>query len=164
MSGHFNARGDMGMLKQNYNRNKAAGEKLMGYEFEVSFAGYPELTVLVRTMQIPERSRENVEDNGPSGLKFSQYGALKNNGEIQLQCVDTLQGAVSAMIVKCVQERKYIDITLKATPESLSGLTPPAHKTELSDCMIACDQVDFSTEDTAVLVKPSLRITYNFWS
>lgn len=162
MPGHQNTIGRKGYLKKKYESNKAAGEKLGGTEFSMNFPEYPNISVLVRTTQIPMMQREDVEDYGPNGMKFSQYGPLTNSGEIQVQCVETITGEVCKMIVDVVANKKYQDITLQAAAESLSGEAVSAHKFEMLDCKIACDQIDLSTEDVTVLVRPSLRITYNW--
>ncbi|WP_035604481.1 hypothetical protein [Edwardsiella tarda] len=162
MSGFFNSRGDVGFLAQNFNRNLAAGEKLNGSEFWMDIHGHEDISVLIRTTQIPELAREGVEDTGPMGLKFNQYGTLKNSGEITANCVETLEGAVTATVINLVKNKTYVDITIRATPESMGGVSSPALIRKLSHCTIGCDQVDFSTEDTTALVKPSLKITYNW--
>lgn len=162
MSGHFNARGDVGFLKENFNRNLGAGEKLIGSEFWMDIHGHGELSVLIRSTQIPEIAREDVEDTGPMGLKFNQHGTLKNSGEITVTCVETLEGAVYAAVVNLVRHKKYVDITIRATPESLSGVSSPSLIRKLGHCKVYCEAVDLATEDTTALVKPSLRIVYNW--
>lgn len=161
-SGHFNSRGNVGFLREKYDRNRLAGEKLIGAEFEMNFEGYQNLGVLVRSTQMPEMARQDVEDVGPMGLLFNQHGSLKNSGEIQVQCVETITGAVSAMVIALVKTKNYVNITIKASPESLSGAAPASLVRRMSDCKIYCDQVDMSTEDNAALVRPSLRIVYNW--
>lgn len=162
MAGPSNAVGRKGFLKKKYEANKAQGEKLGGTEFVMKFPGYPNLEALVRTAQIPMMQREDVEDFGPNGVKFSQYGPLTNSGEIQVQVVETITGEVCKMVVDVVANKKYLDITLQAAAESLAGDAVAAHKYEMLDCKIACDQIDLSTEDVTTLVRPSLRITYNW--
>lgn len=162
MAGHSNAVGRKGFLKKKYEANKAQGEKLNGSEYKMTFPGYPNLETLIRTAQIPMMQREDVEDFGPNGVKFSQYGPLTNSGEIQVQCVETLTGEVCKMVVDVVANKKYLDISLQASAESLAGDAVAAHKFELLDCRIAMDQVDLSTEDVTTLVRPSLRIIYNW--
>lgn len=162
MSGHFNARGDVGFLKENFNRNLGAGEKLIGSEFWMDIHGYKNISVLIRATQIPEMARQDVEDVGPMGLTFNQHGTLKNNGEITVSCVETLEGAVSAAVIDMVRNKKYVDITIRATPESLSGVSSPSLIRKLGHCKIYCEAIDLATEDNTALVKPSLRIVYNW--
>lgn len=162
MSGFFNSQGNMGFLKETFNRNLSAGEKLNGSEFWMDIHGHENISVLIRTTQLPEMAREDVEDFAPMGLKFNQHGALKNSGEITVQCVETLEGAVSATVIQLVRTKGYVDITIRATPESTSGASAPSLTRKLSHCKVYCDQVDMSTEDTTTLVKPSLRIIYNW--
>ncbi|HHA1306312.1 baseplate protein [Enterobacter kobei] len=161
-SGHFNSRGNVGFLREKYDRNRLAGEKLIGAEFEMTFEGFPNISVLVRSAQMPEISRQDVEDVGPMGLLFNQHGALKNSGEIQVQCVETITGDVSAMVIALVKTKRYVNITIRATPESMAGAGPSSLTRRMSDCKIYCDQVDMSTEDNAALVRPPLRIVYNW--
>ncbi|EFH8163161.1 baseplate protein [Escherichia coli] len=160
--GHFNSRGNVGYLKEKYDRNRMAGEKLIGAEFELTIRGYANLSILVRTTQYPEMARQDVEDTGPMGLLFNQHGVLKNSGEIQVQCVETITGEVAAMVIEIVKTKKYVDMTIKSTPESLSGSGAASLIRELSDCKIYCDQVDLATEDNTALVRPGLRIVYNW--
>lgn len=121
VSGHFNARGDVTFLKVKHTMNLMAGEKLAGHEFELTVDQYPDLSVVVRSAQMPAMGRSDMEDFGPMGLKFNQHGALENSGEITVTCVETIGGRVLQMIREIVKDKKYIDITIRATPESLSG-------------------------------------------
>lgn len=162
MSGHFNSRGDKSFLKQKFNMNMAAGEKLAGHEFEMTIDQYPQVNVLIRSTQFAAMGRSDIEDFGSMGLKFVQHGALENSGEITVTCAETLTGRALAMVRDIIKNKKYIDITIKATPESLSGATPAALKQRLEYCKLRCDVVDLSTEDQAALVKPSMTIVYNW--
>lgn len=162
MAGLSNAKGNKSFLKKKYTANKAQGEKLNGTEFEMSFPDYPNVSVLVRTAQIPMMQREDVEDFGPNGVKFVQSGPLTNSGEIQVQCVETITGEVFKMIVDVVNNKTQQDIVLKASSESLAGESPDSLTFTMLDCKISCDQVDLSTEDVGQLVRPSLRIVYNW--
>ena len=162
MSGHFNTRGDTGFLKNKFNLNLSAGEKLMGHEFEMAIDQYPDVNVLVRSTQFAAMGRSDVEDFGPMGLKFTQHGALENSGEITVTCAETLTGRALAMVRDIIKHKKYIDITIRSTPESTSGGSAAALKQRLEYCKLRCDAVDLSTEDQASLVKPSMTIVYNW--
>ncbi|WP_419238319.1 hypothetical protein ACN08L_16075 (plasmid) [Photobacterium leiognathi subsp. mandapamensis] len=162
MSGHFNTKGDMAYLKTQFNKNLNAGEKLMGAEFEMLVEEYPELTVLIRSTQFPAMGRADVEDFGPQGMNFTQHGALENKGEITVTAVETLTGQVLKAIRNIVKNKQYVNITIRATPESTSGATAEPLKFRLSHCKVRSDVVEWSTEDTAALVKPSMTIVYNW--
>ncbi len=161
-NGHFNAKGNLGFLKQRFEQNRSQGEKLSGAEFWLTIQEYPNISALVRTTQHPEMAREALEDFGPGGLKFVQHGTLKNSGEITIQCVETITGEVAKMIKKAVVNKEYVTITLQSTPESSNGNSPASLKTNFLHCLIACEQIDFASEDVTSFVRPSLRITYNW--
>lgn len=162
MAGHANAVGNTAFLKQQYVANRSMGEKLNGSEFKMTIIGQEQLSVLFRTTQFPERTREDVEDFGPNGMKFSQHGPIRNSGEMQCQSVETLDGQMLAFIKDAVKNKKYFDVRVEATPESLGGNAPDALKVNLYDCKIYVDNTDLSTEDVTALVRPNLRIVYNF--
>ena len=162
MSGHFNTQGNLGLLKTKFNQNLAAGEKLMGFEYEMVIDGYNDLTVLIRSSQMPALGREDVEDFGEMGMKFSQYGALQNSGQIAVTAVETITGRVLSALKEVVTNKKYVNITIRATPESMAGNSAPSLVTRLLHCKFASDAIDLSTEDTTALVKPSINITYNW--
>lgn len=162
MSGFFNTKGNMGFLKERFNRNLSAGEKLVGAEFWMDIHGYENISVLIRSVQVPEMGREDIEDFAPMGVKFNQHGTIKNSGEITVACVETLDGKVYAAVLDLVRNKRYVDITIRTTAESSDGSTPDSLIRKLSHCKVYCEQVDLSTEDTTALVKPSLRIVYNW--
>lgn len=162
MPGHINTRGNIGFLKKNYQKNMAAGEKLSSAEFEMTFDRYPNLSVLVRSTQIPSIGRAEVEDFGPQGLKFTQQGPYENSGEITVNVVETIKGDVLAAVYDMVINKKYENLTIKPTPESLAGGAPKGTAWRLEDCKLRCDAIDLATEDVTSLVKPSITITYNW--
>ncbi|HHA1396856.1 baseplate protein [Enterobacter soli] len=162
MAGHNNAVGNTAFLKTQYTANKSMGEKLVGSEFKLTIAGNENLSILIRTAQFPERTREDVEDYGPMGMKYNQHGPLRNSGEMPCQCVETIRGDMLAFIVNAVNNKSYFDITVESTPESLGGVAPDALSVNLFDCKIYVDGTDLSTEDVTALVRPNLRIVYNF--
>lgn len=162
MSGHFNAKGDLSFLKTKFNQNLAAGEKLMGAEFQMVFEGYPDLSVLIRSTQFPAMGRADVEDFGSMGLNFTQHGALENKGEITVTCVETLQGKVLEAVRDIVKNKKYVNLTIESTPESTSGTSVDSLKFKLSHCKLRSDVVEWSSEDTAALVRVSMTIVYNW--
>ncbi|UUK94429.1 hypothetical protein NIZ20_23510 (plasmid) [Escherichia albertii] len=75
--GHNNTKGNRKFIKGRYTANAAKGERLVSSEFQLTFAGHEDISVLVRTSQIPEMTREDVEDYGPNGVKFNQHGPIR---------------------------------------------------------------------------------------
>lgn len=162
MAGHSNSKGNVGFLKNRYQKNMAAGEKLSAAEFEMTIDGYPNLSVLVRSTQIPAMGRAAIEDFGPNGLKFEQQGPLENSGEITVTCVETIKGDVVASIYDIVSNKKYVNLKIQPTPESTGGKAPKGTAWRLEDCKLRCEAIDLATEDVTNLVKPSITITYNW--
>lgn len=162
MAGHSNTKGNVGFLKKKYQKNMAAGEKLSAAEFDMTIDGYPNLSVLVRSTQIPSLGRAEIEDFGPNGLKFVQQGPLENSGEITVTCVETIKGDVVAALYDIVINKKYINLKIQPTPESTAGGAPKVTAWRLEDCKLRCDAIDLATEDVTALVKPSITITYNW--
>ncbi|QCR38735.1 baseplate protein [Nissabacter sp. SGAir0207] len=162
MPGHNNAVGNAAYLKTRYNMNKAMGEKLNGSEFLMTIVGEEELSALFRTAQLPERTREDVEDFGPGGMKFTQHGPLRNAGEMACQAVETITGKLLAFIKDAVNNKSYFDVIISAAPESLGGTAPDSLTINLYDCKIYVDSTDLSYEDVTALVRPNLRVVYNF--
>ncbi|EPX7460898.1 baseplate protein [Escherichia coli] len=164
--GHNNTKGNRKFIKGRYTANAAKGERLVSSEFQLTVAGHEDISVLVRTSQIPEMTREDVEDYGPNGVKFNQHGPIRNSGEIQVQCVETIEGDILQFIKDRIAAKDYVDITMAATPESKSSgvnaVTKAATTIEMLDCKIYSDAIDFSTEDVTAAVRPSLRIVYNW--
>lgn len=161
MSGFANTKADTAFLKSRFNKNVAAGEKLVGAEYWMTFKGYENLSILVRSTQIPEMTREDVEDFGPGGMKFNQHGTLRNSGEYQVTCAETIDGTVLAAVKDLVYGKKYIEVTVQAAAESNSGDHKGLIRT-FSHCKIYSDAVDFSSEDVTTVVRPTLRIVYNW--
>lgn len=161
MSGFANTKADTAFLKSRFNKNIAAGEKLVGAEYWMTFKGYDNLSILVRSTQIPEMTREDVEDFGPGGMKFNQHGTLRNSGEFQVTCAETIDGTVLAAVKDLVYGKKYIEATVQAAAESNSGDHKGLIRT-FSHCKIYSDAVDFSSEDVTTVVRPTLRVVYNW--
>lgn len=156
-----NSKGNLTFLKKRYDANKAAGEKLVGSDFWVVINGHTDMSILIRTAQIPEIAREDVEDFAPSGMKFSQYGAYRNSGEMTMAVQETLTGAVVKMIKNAVINKELVDIEFYLAPESLGGEgNEPIAR--LEDCKLRMDAVDFSAEDVTALVRPNITATYNW--
>lgn len=161
MSGFSNTKADMGFLKKRLNQSLAAGEKLVGSEFWMRIKGYENLSILIRTSQIPEMTREDVEDFAPSGMKINQHGPVRNSGEIQVTCAETIKGDVFKAVRQMVYGKEYVDIELQAAAESNSGADGGITR-KLLHCKVYSDAIDFGTEDVTTVVRPTLRIVYNW--
>lgn len=161
MAGFSNTKADLTFLKARFNKNLAAGEKLIGTEYWMTIKGYENLSVLIRTAQLPEMTREDVEDYAPGGMKFNQHGPLRNSGEFQVTCAETIEGVVLAAVKEMVYQKKYLDISFQAAAESNSGDSKGLSRT-YSHCKVYSDAVDFSSEDVTAVVRPTLRIVYNW--
>jgi hypothetical protein len=162
MAGFSNAKGNTSFLKQKFLKNVNAGEKMMGAEFEMTIEEYPDLSVLIRSTQMPAMGRADVEDYGQQGLGFMQAGALENKGEIAVMAAETITGSVLTALREIVRDKKYVTISIKSTPESMDGNGATAHQFKLEHCKVRSDAIDLSTEDAAAIVKPSMTITYNW--
>lgn len=161
MSGFGNTHADVGFLKKRFNQNLQAGEKLLGSEYWAVIQEYPNLSILFRTAQLPEQARQQVEDTLPGGMTMTQHGAIKNNGELTMQCSETISGDVLAAVRDMVLNKKYVTLKIQASAESNGGEDKGLLRT-LSHCLVYSDAVDFSSDDMTAVVKPSLRVIYNW--
>ncbi len=159
MSGFSNTKADVGFLKKRLNQSIAAGEKLVSSEFWMTIKGYEHLSVLIRTTQLPEMTREDVEDFAPGGMKFNQHGPIRNAGEFQVTCAETIKGDVFKAVRQMVYGKEYNDIQIAASAESNSGDDGGLKRTFLH-CKVYSDAIDFGSEDVTTVVRPTLRITY----
>ncbi|MAD46089.1 MAG: baseplate protein [Oceanospirillaceae bacterium] len=152
----------MPFLQDAYAQNAAVGEKISAYEFRATLDNNPDLSVLVRSSQIPGIGREVIEDKTSMGLTMNQHGALKNAGEISLQCVESGDARLVQFIIDAVHNRRYIDIQLELTPESKSGVANAYHDITLLHSLLASEAADVSTDDTTALLKFPINVTYNW--
>lgn len=122
--GHNNTKGNRKFIKGRYTANAAKGERLVSSEFQLTFAGHEDISVLVRTSQIPEMTREDVEDYGPNGVKFNQHGPIRNSGEIQSSAW-RLSKAIFFSSLKIALRRRTMLISrwLRPLNPNLLGLT-----------------------------------------
>lgn len=162
MSGHKNTKGNTGFLKTQYVNNRELGEKAMAFEFKLTSKQFPHWSILCRSTQWPAMGRSDVEDFGASGLKYNQHGALENSGEISIMFAETIKGHIIRDMRKIIREKMYLDLTLELTPESTGGKNGEGQKIDMLDCKLRCDVIEFSTEDTAAIVKPTVTAVYNF--
>lgn len=161
MAGLSNAKGNLTFLKKRLDTLMGAGEKLVGCDYWVVINGHTDMSVLIRTTQLPEVAREDVEDFAPSGMKFSQYGAYRNSGEITMSVQEVLTGAVMKMVKNAVINKEMVDIDIYLAPESMGGEgNEPIARMEY--CKLNVDAVDMSAEDVTALVRPNIRVVYNW--
>lgn len=161
MPGFANTKGDMTFLKSRFNKSLAAGERLVGAEFWMTIKGHEELSILVLTTQIPEMTREDVEDFAPGGMKINQHGPVRNSGEFQVTLGETIEGDVLKTVKEMVYGKHYMDVTMEGAAESNSGANKGLIR-KYTHCKIYSDAVDFSSEDVTSIVRPTLRIIYNW--
>lgn len=161
MPGFADTKANMDFLKKRLNQNIAAGEKLIGSEYWVTIKGYENLSILVRSTQIPEMTREDVEDYAPGGVKFNQHGVVRNSGEFQMQCVETIKGDVMKAVKQMVYGKEYVELSVAAAAESNGGEDKGLIRNFLH-CKIYSDALDFSSDDVTTASKLSLRVVYNW--
>ncbi|MAD46090.1 MAG: hypothetical protein CMH98_13900 [Oceanospirillaceae bacterium] len=154
--------GQLGMLNDAYQDNAALGEKITGYEFELECHQYPEFCMLVRSTKIPDIARTDIVDTGPMGMECDQYGAYKNRGEITVQCIDTMAAHTLGFVRDAVKRKRYLDFTLRLTPESRQGLAIANHTFGLKHCTIKCEGGDLSTKSVEELLDLSLMLSYSW--
>lgn len=155
-----NAAGNKTYLRKRLDANAQAGEKLVGSEYWVEIENYPGLSILVRTAQLPEMTREDVEDYAPSGIKTNSHGVLRNQTEFQMQLAETITGTVLKALRSMVFNKEYLTLNFYLSPESLGGQSDPIRKMEY--CRLSCDAVDFAAEDVSQVVRPSVRVVCNW--
>jgi len=156
--------GDIGFLNDAYSQNAAVGEKVSAYEFRITLDNNPDLSILMRSGQLPAMAREPIEDKTSMGLTMNQYGAFKNAGEISFQAVEAADARLMQFIIDVVHNRRYIDVQVELTPESKAGVANPFHDVTLRHSLLASEAADMSTDDTTALMKFPLNVTYNWIS
>lgn len=159
MTGFADSKADRAGLKAQLNKNIAQGEKLMGFYFDMKIEGYPDFELRVRTTQYPAMGYELAEDFGQGGLKMNQQGALQNSQEITSSCVENLKGDTLKVLKDIILNKKQVKITFAAKAESLGGGKVPFTSCTMDHCILASEAIEFSTEDTTAIVKPSFTIT-----
>ena len=161
MSGFSNTKSDAGFLKKRFNQHVAAGERLISSEYWMRIKGYEHLSILIATTQLPEMTREDVETYVPGGMKFNQHGPIRNSGEFQVTCTETIKGDVFKAVRQMVVGKEYLDIEFAAAAESNSG-GDDGFKRTYSHCKVYSDAIDFDAEGVTTAVRPTLRIVYNW--
>jgi len=161
MAGFTNSKANKGYLRKRFNQSVAAGERLVGADYWMVIRGYENLSILIRTTQLGEFTREDVEDFVPSGVKINQHGVFRNQGEFQFQCAETISGEVLKAVKEWVMEKVYIDIDIYLATESNGGEQgKPIRSYEM--VKLYCDAVDLASEDVTVVVRPSMRAVFNW--
>lgn len=154
-----NAAADVGLLKRAYSKNVALGERAVQSDFEMIIQGYPMLTGLIRTAQLPEISRgDAVEDVGAYGQGFQQYGTIKRDGDITATAVELKDGTVIDTLKEIIDNKQYVDIEIL-----LSGEGSEKKGYKLETCLLKVDPADLDTSNRTGPVQISINIHYN-WS
>ena len=155
------AKGNMDFLKKKFLKGLSVGEKILAAHYEMEFVGYPDVTYIVEATQLPAMKREPVETRTGMGMAITQQGNPVMNGEITTTLVETLSGKALKFVRELVTEKKYVDIIIRITPESLGG--DHAIECELSACFVGSDVVDLANESVTEYVKLPLTITHNWF-
>ncbi len=154
-------KGDIPLVKKSYFKLLALGEGVAGDEFTLAIEGYPDLTYLCQTTQLPALARENIETFGPHGIQFNQQGKYKNAQEIPISFKEVITGVAYKVLREWVREKKYLKVVLGLTGESMPT-SSASNTVVLEDCWIEIDGVDLSVEDGGTLIKPSGTLHANW--
>jgi len=153
--------GNVALVKKSYKKLLALGEGVSGDEFKMIIEGYPDLTYLVQTSQLPALMRENIESYGPHGVQFNQQGRFKNAQDVSITFKEVITGVAYAALREWVKEKKYLKVTIGLVGESFT--TSNEHNTVvLEDTWIEMEGGDLSVEDGTTLVKPSGTLHANW--
>jgi len=140
------------LFKGTYKSMLTDGEAAIAHDFVMRIDGYPDLTYLVQTANIPTIKREPIEIYGPLGTKFMQQGKIENAVEMPLTFKEVITGKAYAALTQWVRDKEYHTITLELTHESLGYAQGKTWLIE--DAWMELDNVDLSVEDSTP-VKPS---------
>ncbi|WP_163836769.1 hypothetical protein [Spartinivicinus ruber] len=153
-----NVKGDIPLLKRAYSKNVAMGERAVASDFEMTIKGYEDLTVLVRTAQLPEISRgDPVEDFGLYGQGFQQYGAVKRDGDITVNIVELKTGLVQDTLFEIIEKKEYVTIEMV-----LVGEGQKRRGWQLEDCILKADPGELDTSNRVGTVQIPVTIHYNW--
>ena len=137
----------------------ALGERAVQSDFKVTFEGYEDLWVLIRTAQTPAISRgDNVEDFGPFGMAFQQYGNLKRDGDISANIVEVKSGRALKAIRSIVEDRQYINVKVELVGEGQKG-----DGWELQMCTVQAEPGDLDVEGQTTALRIPLQIHHNWF-
>lgn len=164
MANISNVSGNVALLKKAYKKWVALGEKVTGNEFKMIIEGYPDLTYLISSTQMPAMIREVVETFGPGGVKFQQQGRFVNSQDISFAFEEVITGKTLKPLRDWVKNKKYLKITIGLVSESQTTSSPDT-TVVLEDCWLECDAIDLSKEDGTTVLKPSgtLHINWVGW-
>ena len=153
------AKGNIALLNAAHKANVALGERAVSSDFVANIKQHPEITFLIRTAQLPELKRgDPVEDQGQFGQGFSQYGAVKRDGDMAFQIVEIKLGQVGRTLSSIINNKEYVDIEITMTGEDMIP-----HGYELQNCVISTDAVDLDTENRTGPVRIPMNARYNWF-
>ncbi len=145
-------------LANSFKANAALGERANQADFELLIDGMETLAPLIRTAQLPEISRgEPIEDIGPYGLTFHQYGPIKRNGQITFTILDLKDGRVDDALWSIINEKTYVKARIRRQGEGYSG-----KGYVMSHCLMMVDPGDVDTSGAATLANRSITLTYSW--
>jgi len=152
--------GEPKLMKAALLKALAAGERIPASQFKMTFDGESGMEYIVDATQIPPMKRHVMETFGHMGVKINQQGSFDNAGEITVTLSETLTGKALKFVRDAVLQKKYMDITITITPETLAGAE--AIEVKLTACFIASDAIDLANESVTEYVKVPLTINFNW--
>ena len=153
--------GNVALVKKSYKKLLALGEGVSGDEFKMTIEGYPDITYLIQTSQLPALMRENIESFGPHGVQFNQQGRFKNAQEVPISFKEVITGVAYQAIREWVKEKKYLKVVVGLLGESFTS-SNENNTVVLEDCWLELEGADLSVEDGSTLIKPSGTLHANW--
>jgi hypothetical protein len=129
----------------------------------MTVAGYPDLTYLVSTVNLPALQRTVVETFGPHGIKVNQQGEFINAQDIPITFDEVISGLAYKNLREWVKDKKYLTVRLGLVSESQTTSSPSA-TVVCEDCWIELEAVELGNENTTAVVKPSGTLHANWVS
>lgn len=140
--------------KKSFNKTVGYGEPQTIDEWEVVFDVNEDLQYLAQTFQIPEMTRERIEDFGPYGVQIGWPGRPKNMFEVTASFKEVKKGTMYDTFAKLVREKAIFSFTAKMLPNGR------AFKYE--ECFIeTVEGLDLEYESNTI-AKPSVTIVCNW--
>ncbi len=163
MANISNVQGNIPLVKSAYKKWLSHGEKVTGNEYRMVIEGYPDLTYMVSTVNLPALQREMVEAFGTHGVKFMQQGRFVNAQDISITFDEVITGKMYEAIRDWVKNKKYLKVTLGLVSEN-QPTSSPASTVVCDDCWLELEAVELGNENGATLVKPSGTLHANWVS
>jgi len=153
--------GNIPVIKKSYKKLVALGEKAVGSNFKMEVDGYPDLTYLVSTVNLPALQRAVIETFGPHGIKVNQQGEFINAQDIPITFDEVISGLSYKALRDWVKNKKYLTVRLGLVSESATT-SAPSTTVICEDCWIELEAVELGNENTTAVVKPSGTLHANW--